>query len=67
MKTPTNFIPIIGPLYADDFHKNATSGIFSDPGIKGNDDMITASIGLNPQYRISDRVALNGTVDPKTL
>ena len=22
MKTPTNFIPIIGPLYADDLHKN---------------------------------------------
>jgi len=22
MKTPTNFIPIIGPLYADDLQKN---------------------------------------------
>lgn len=43
-------------------YKNSTSGIFSDPGIKGNDDMITGSLGLNPQYRISDRVALNGTV-----
>ena len=43
-------------------YKNTTSGVFSDPGIKGNDDMITASLGLNPQYLISDRVALNGTV-----
>lgn len=23
MKTPTNFIPIIGPLYADDLHLTA--------------------------------------------
>lgn len=22
MKTPTNFVPIIGPLYADDLHLN---------------------------------------------
>jgi hypothetical protein len=25
MKTPTNFIPIIGPLYADDLHVNRIS------------------------------------------
>jgi hypothetical protein len=23
MKTPTNFVPIIGPLYADDLHLNS--------------------------------------------
>jgi len=42
--------------------KSDFSGSFSDPGIKGNDDMITAGIVITPQYLINDRVSLNGNV-----
>jgi hypothetical protein len=38
------------------------SGTFADPGIKGNDDMISAGIVLTPQYLINSRIALNGNI-----
>ena len=42
--------------------KSDYSGTFSDPGIKGNDDMISAGVVLTPQYLINDRVSLNGNL-----
>lgn len=42
--------------------KSDYSDTFSDPGIKGNDDMITAGIVLTPQYLINSRIALNGNI-----
>lgn len=44
-----------------DFKSNY-SGSFADPGIKGNDDMISAGIVISPQYHINSRVSLNGNV-----
>lgn len=39
--------------------KKAQTSEFTDPGIKGNDDVINIIIGLNPQYRINDRLYLD--------
>ena len=32
---------------------------FSDPGIKGNDDMINIVLGLTPQYKLNDKISIN--------
>jgi hypothetical protein len=40
-----------------DFKSNYSKS-FSDPGIKGNDDMFCASIALTPHYRINSQVSL---------
>ena len=32
---------------------------FSDPGIKGNDDMINIIFGLTPQYKLTDKISIN--------
>lgn len=47
--------------YNRDYRTNH-SGSFSDPGIKGNDDMICANLVITPQYLLNDRVSLNGNI-----
>lgn len=42
--------------------KSNSGSSFSDPGIKGNDDMISAGLTITPQYLINSRVALNGNI-----
>jgi hypothetical protein len=44
-----------------DFKENF-KGSFSDPGIKGNDDMISAGIVITPQYHINSQVSINTNV-----
>jgi OOP family OmpA-OmpF porin len=40
---------------------------FSDPGIKGNDDMINIIFGLTPQYKLTDKISINLDLSSKLL
>ncbi len=33
--------------------------VFNDPGFKGNDDMINFIFGLNPQYKLTEKLSVN--------
>lgn len=35
---------------------------FNDPFLKGNDDMINVTMGLNPKYHISDNLSINADI-----
>jgi len=39
--------------------KASQTGEFTDPMLKGNDDVINIIFGLNPQYRINNRIHLD--------
>lgn len=40
---------------------------FSDPGMKGNDDMINMVFGLTPQYMLNDKISINLDLSTKLL
>ena len=40
---------------------------FSDPGMKGNDDMINMVFGLTPQYKLNDKISINLDLSTKLL
>lgn len=35
---------------------------FNDPFLKGNDDMINVTMGLNPKYHISENISINADI-----
>jgi OOP family OmpA-OmpF porin len=39
----------------------------SDPGLKGNDDMINIVFGLTPQYKLNDKISINLDLSTKLL
>ena len=40
---------------------------FSDPGLKGNDDMINIVLGLTPQFKLNDKISINLDLSTKLL
>jgi OmpA-OmpF porin, OOP family len=40
---------------------------FTDPGMKGNDDMINIVLGLTPQYKLNDKISINLDLSTKLL
>jgi OOP family OmpA-OmpF porin len=40
---------------------------FSDPAIKGNDDMINIVLGLTPQFKLNDKISINLDLSTKLL
>jgi OOP family OmpA-OmpF porin len=40
---------------------------FSDPGMRGNDDMINMVFGLTPQYKLNDKISINLDLSTKLL
>jgi OOP family OmpA-OmpF porin len=51
------FYTISNPSFKDSYTTNV--GEFSDPGFKGNDDMINFIFGLNPQYHLTEQLSVN--------
>ena len=39
----------------------------SDPGLKGNDDMVNIVFGLTPQYKLNDKISINLDLSTKLL
>ena len=47
----------INPSWKEKYTDNG--GVFGDPALKGNDDMVNFIIGLTPQYVINNKLAIN--------
>ncbi len=53
---------ISNPAYKEVLGKNDT-----DPGIEGNDDVVTIVLGLTPQYQLNDKISINLDIAAKFL
>lgn len=59
----------LSTLYNTNFTDAAEkAGIeFSDPGLKGNDDMVNIVLGLTPQFKLNDKISINLDLSTKLL
>lgn len=50
----------VNPSWKED--RTEAGVVFNDPFLKGNDDMINVTMGLNPKYHISENLSINADI-----